>query len=523
MPHQYSLHNLEIPIGDSIDEDYVRLFSNVEDPDGDTVKLQVELRRVDEYNGQFDETKGGLKESLLVSSGSIANIEVYDLIRGRYHWRARAIDDEGAVSEWQDFGNNGISEPDFNVCNKFKIIYPNGWMNLQLFVPFGYSPVGYLDKIRFDVFNRRDMWYKIIVSRSVQGGDWKDITSQIWTLPYVGPYSHAPESLLYTPIGGEQIRIELRDDRNDGILCAMKVLDLLARAVIGKPLPSQILNVNVQTLWTFHRDVYLPMVGGVIASEFWDFIKNACIACIKHIILENLASIYIDRGLDPIAAAEIIFRINKVASLGVDFLVKITKFVIVSKDLFSNMWASPSQQESVVLTVDQRLTSTMAPNLILTGGLETVQAGPFIQGDKIGAHFTLKNMGVLPVNFHSLAIGGRTEEGSVQDFPFHNDVTINPGETYTYQGELTLLDEGQYCFFVALQLEDNDWIIDVPAETGLNTIYVDSDPLLIAGGAILCSPGELRVYDDQGRVTGLVNGKRDARYPIHDIVSILSS
>ncbi|NQE45677.1 hypothetical protein C5S31_06635 [ANME-1 cluster archaeon GoMg2] len=105
----------EIPVGGTTNERTVIFKGTVSDPDGDMVKLQVELRRLDEYGGQFDETKGGLKDSGFVASGSEAVAYAIELIDADYHWRARAVDEHGDSSEWQQFGGNDISEADFVV------------------------------------------------------------------------------------------------------------------------------------------------------------------------------------------------------------------------------------------------------------------------------------------------------------------------------------------------------------------------------------------------------------------------
>lgn len=107
----------EISVGNTTDERIVILKGNVSDPDSDQVKLQVELRRLDEYGGQFDETKGGLKNSVSVENGSDAFARAIELIDADYHWRARAIDEHGEPSEWVDFGGNDISEADFVVSS----------------------------------------------------------------------------------------------------------------------------------------------------------------------------------------------------------------------------------------------------------------------------------------------------------------------------------------------------------------------------------------------------------------------
>ncbi|MCD6360087.1 MAG: hypothetical protein J7M38_04420, partial [Armatimonadetes bacterium] len=105
----------EIPVGGQVDTNTVVFKAIVTDPDGDKVKLQVELRRLDELGGGFDEPQGGLKESEFVASGEQATCSASGLIPADYHWRARAIDEHGLASEWVEFGNNPTSATDFTV------------------------------------------------------------------------------------------------------------------------------------------------------------------------------------------------------------------------------------------------------------------------------------------------------------------------------------------------------------------------------------------------------------------------
>lgn len=90
--------------------------------EGERIKLQVELRRLDEYNGKFIDSEGhekDFKESEYVASGSEATAYAYGLIEGNYHWRARAVsEDDGTKSGWVEFGGNDISEADFTVSAK---------------------------------------------------------------------------------------------------------------------------------------------------------------------------------------------------------------------------------------------------------------------------------------------------------------------------------------------------------------------------------------------------------------------
>jgi hypothetical protein len=103
----------EIPVGGCTDEGTVVFRADVNDPDGDRVKLQIELRQLDEYEGKF--LNEFTKESDFVTSGSEATVTVYGLIDGNYHWQARAVDEKGLASEWVEFGNNDILEVDFAI------------------------------------------------------------------------------------------------------------------------------------------------------------------------------------------------------------------------------------------------------------------------------------------------------------------------------------------------------------------------------------------------------------------------
>ncbi len=107
----------EIPVGDAVDVDSVVFRAAVTDSDGDSVRLQVELRRLGEFGGMFDETQGGFKESNLVTSGTTTTCTAYGLIDDSYHWRARVVDEHGMISDWVQCGNNNVSEADFTIAN----------------------------------------------------------------------------------------------------------------------------------------------------------------------------------------------------------------------------------------------------------------------------------------------------------------------------------------------------------------------------------------------------------------------
>jgi hypothetical protein len=360
------------------------------------------------------------------------------------------------------------------------------------------------------------MWYKITVTRRMPGGQWEDITDQIWRVPYIGPYSATTQPILYSPVGGEEIQIDLKNDGNDNVLLAYQFFDLLCRAFIGVCLPPNLVFADwakvKADLLKFYEDVIEPLI------EEWQ------IGLIEHFLIEickrtvELAGslnkmLLLDLGLEPSIADELLNVVSEVANAGV-FLAEFAVNTIKWKDLVSNYFSSQYQEESVILTVERRLTSTNAPNMVLTEGLCTTQQETYYQGEKIEANFAIKNVGLLPMSLHAVTVGGRSEEGYVQDFSFKTDITIDPDEIYNYEGELSLLHDGQNCFFVALQLEDGEWITNVPTETGLvNTLYVNVELPQIVLDDTLCSPGELRIIDSQGRITGLINGEERNEIP----------
>jgi hypothetical protein len=112
---QFRTDLTQIPVGETTVENTVVFKGVVSDPDGDSVSLQVELRNLNEYNGEFNETAEQFKESGLVLSGSEAIALAHELNDHFYHWRARAVDEHGNKSEWVDFGDNSIYWTDFAV------------------------------------------------------------------------------------------------------------------------------------------------------------------------------------------------------------------------------------------------------------------------------------------------------------------------------------------------------------------------------------------------------------------------
>ncbi|MBU4204899.1 C40 family peptidase, partial [Patescibacteria group bacterium] len=96
---------LSITEGNTTTESTVVFKTTLSDPDNDKIKLQIELRQMTEPFTEIDD--GGILSSDFVDSGNEATITKEDLIDSQYHWRARAVDDKGNTSDWQEFGEIG--------------------------------------------------------------------------------------------------------------------------------------------------------------------------------------------------------------------------------------------------------------------------------------------------------------------------------------------------------------------------------------------------------------------------------
>ena len=100
------------------------------DPEGDNVKLQMELRLLNESftgipNYESKWVKGYNEFPLETPPGDcvwnpdyqeyVASISVY-LTEGKYHWQLRAIDEHGAASSWSSFDN--LNPPIYLIVQK---------------------------------------------------------------------------------------------------------------------------------------------------------------------------------------------------------------------------------------------------------------------------------------------------------------------------------------------------------------------------------------------------------------------
>lgn len=99
---QFKTDGTSITAGGTTNESSIKLRGNVSDPDGNSVKLQIELRTTSQ---PFSATV--THESGFVSNGSTAEILVSGLANGNYQWKGRTVDSTGLPSTWVDAGYPG--------------------------------------------------------------------------------------------------------------------------------------------------------------------------------------------------------------------------------------------------------------------------------------------------------------------------------------------------------------------------------------------------------------------------------
>ena len=96
------------------------------------------------------------------------------------------------------------------------------------------------------------------------------------------------------------------------------------------------------------------------------------------------------------------------------------------------------------------------PTATVTHSLNLTPGGPYVVGQQIAAHFEISNKGPQPVTLDTLTVGGRLDRDSscnniepkpnpntpCADFTWRQNIVLEVGESYEYQGDLHLLQPG---------------------------------------------------------------------------------
>lgn len=145
------------------------------------------------------------------------------------------------------------------------------------------------------------------------------------------------------------------------------------------------------------------------------------------------------------------------------------------------------KKATLTISADDQTGEGASP--FITSSLEVIQSSPFYVGNTLTAQFTIENKGTAPITFDVLTVGGRDPDYQVADFTFKYDIALDPGESYMYQGSLTLTKAGDYHFFCAYKTPDGgNWNTAIPTEDGVSNVldipstYTDEeDPFEIPG------------------------------------------
>jgi len=175
-----------IPEGGTTPESTVVFKATVSDPDGDSARLEIELRQIGEaFTGEPTAV------SDIVPSGSQVAITRYGLVNADYHWRYRAKDINGAVSGWTEFGASG--NVDFKV-------YAQADLSISIYWISNYSPrEGQNITITVNVTNvggRESLPSKIVFE---QISEYREPVWRIW------PFTISERTIDSIPAGGSRL------------------------------------------------------------------------------------------------------------------------------------------------------------------------------------------------------------------------------------------------------------------------------------------------------------------------------
>jgi NADH:ubiquinone oxidoreductase subunit len=99
-----------LPTGAATTQSAITFDALGTDADSDPVRLEVELKPVGvAFDGQLSGSTG------FFPSGTYLYVRVGGIADGRYHWRARVTDANGASSTWAAYGGNAETDADFVV------------------------------------------------------------------------------------------------------------------------------------------------------------------------------------------------------------------------------------------------------------------------------------------------------------------------------------------------------------------------------------------------------------------------
>lgn len=100
--------------------------------------------------------------------------------------------------------------------------------------------------------------------------------------------------------------------------------------------------------------------------------------------------------------------------------------------------------------------STKGDTLEITRNLQFSPLKPS-KGDTVSASFMVKNDERQPITIDALVVAARDDNGNNVNFPGVYDLTLDPGESYTYHESRSFSNPGKHTIWIAAKLPSGDW------------------------------------------------------------------
>ena len=138
----------------------------------------------------------------------------------------------------------------------------------------------------------------------------------------------------------------------------------------------------------------------------------------------------------------------------------------------SGRWSTdwpPSTSGSIIR--ERSATIISPPDVTITRHLY-VSPNPILVGQQIGASFVITNNEDTQVTIKNLGVRARDSKYNTYDFPYVSDLTIDPGESYTYYEYRSFDKLDTYKFYIMGQVGTNYWTAHWPSKRELKYCYL---------------------------------------------------